>query len=221
MTNTPTTTATTDTNSPSSSLPPKKENVWIVSDTHFGDVDINTTYHVSDGINTFKARPFRSVEEGDEYMVMMWNDVVQPNDRVYHLGDAAVNKKSLAIFERLNGRKVLVKGNHDTLELRHYAKYFDDVRSFVMLKGCILTHAPLHPMSLGRFGCNVHGHMHHKTIQRTSRIYDCLVNDPNYLNVCVEKTGYGPISLAQVFERISKQDGTYELLSATRESIDI
>ena len=77
------------------------------SDTHFGH----------EGILRFEPdnRPFSSVEEMNEVLVERWNAVVSPKDMVYHLGDVAMGKiaESLPVMGRLNGRKVLIPGNHD------------------------------------------------------------------------------------------------------------
>jgi len=51
----------------------------------------------------------------NEAIVGMWNELVRPDDTVYHLGDVALGKldESLPLVGRLNGFKVLVPGNHD------------------------------------------------------------------------------------------------------------
>lgn len=49
-------------------------------------------------------------------MVEQWNKLVKPKDRIYVLGDVAIKRSGLKILEQLNGRKVLVKGNHDCLD---------------------------------------------------------------------------------------------------------
>jgi calcineurin-like phosphoesterase family protein len=53
----------------------------------------------------------------DEVLIANWNAVVRPDDLVYHLGDFAFGLGDAArvqsIFQRLNGRKRLVLGNHD------------------------------------------------------------------------------------------------------------
>jgi calcineurin-like phosphoesterase family protein len=55
------------------------------------------------------------VEEMNEGLVENWNNIVTPQDTIYHLGDVAFLNKSLTIqlCQRLNGYKVLVMGNHD------------------------------------------------------------------------------------------------------------
>ena len=81
--------------------------VWITSDLHFG-------HH---NILKFEAknRPFTSSSEMDEFMIREWNSRVRPNDTVYILGDFAfcTPEEAAAIARRLNGHKILVKGNHD------------------------------------------------------------------------------------------------------------
>lgn len=60
--------------------------------------------------------PFESSEAMDRYMIDMWNSIVSPHDRVYHLGDFAHKanpKYARHIFEKLNGQKHLCIGNHD------------------------------------------------------------------------------------------------------------
>lgn len=159
---------------------------WFISDTHFGHANI---IDFEDDAGN-KIRPFSSVEEMDELMVKNWNEVVRPGDRVYHLGDVVMNRRCLPILERLNGRKVLVKGNHDIFKLKDYTPYFEDVRVYKVFPkhGIICSHIPVHTGQLeGRFLFNVHGHLHHN-----------VLDDDRYLNICVENTGYRPISLEAI-----------------------
>ena len=66
-------------------------------------------------------RVFASIQEHDETLVARWNAVVRPEDTVWHLGDFAYRCSEAyarSIFSRLNGRKYLVRGNHDRLGAR-------------------------------------------------------------------------------------------------------
>lgn len=51
----------------------------------------------------------------NEVLIRNWNEVVMPDDTVYHLGDVALGPWSEweGILTRLNGFKVMVIGNHD------------------------------------------------------------------------------------------------------------
>lgn len=48
-------------------------------------------------------------------LVRRWNDTVSPGSVVLHLGDVALGpiEESIALTARLNGRRLLVPGNHD------------------------------------------------------------------------------------------------------------
>lgn len=169
-------------------------NTFLISDTHFSHMNC-LNFDRSDG--TGKLRPFASVEEMDETMVKNWNSVVTSKDKVYHLGDIAMSHKNLHILDRLNGEKVLIKGNHDTGKLSQYMKYFKDVRGSHQLDKLLLTHIPVHRLSIGRWRANIHGHLHDNLVKHVSPPNE---QDEAYLNVCVEQINYTPISLSEVNE---------------------
>lgn len=173
-------------------------NVFLTSDTHFGHKNIC----VFENYDGSPVRPWDNVEEMDEEMVKRWNETVGPNDKVYHLGDVVINRKSLSIMERLNGDKVLIKGNHDIFKLTDYTKYFRDIRGYHVMNGLILSHIPISKDSLARFGCNVHGHTH------GNRVMMGDVIDPDYFCVCVEQTDFRPIAFEEVQKKIIEQGGT-------------
>ncbi len=185
---------------------------FLVSDTHFGHEKTCTVFKRADGS---PLRPFKTVEEMDEEMIKRWNDRVRPKDKVYHLGDVVINRKFLSVLGRLNGDKVLIRGNHDIFKLEDYTPYFRDVRGCHVMNGMIFTHIPVHEESLGRFGTNVHGHLHYQRVMKQDIvdnknghvIYNGLKVDPRYHCVCVEQTNFAPISLEEVNERILKEGG--------------
>ncbi|CAB4127416.1 COG4186 Predicted phosphoesterase or phosphohydrolase [uncultured Caudovirales phage] len=160
---------------------------WVVSDTHFGHSGVCKFTHQDTGI---KIRPWVDVEEMNEDMVRMWNEVVNPCDRVYHLGDVVMNKQYLPIMDRLNGKKVLIKGNHDIFDAKEYLKYFEDVRAYTIYEKVIMSHIPVHPDTKERWKMNIHGHLHTNVIE-----------DPWYQNVSVEQIGFKPILLEEVMNR--------------------
>jgi calcineurin-like phosphoesterase family protein len=161
-------------------------NTWLISDTHFGHENI-LNFKRDDGT---KLRDFSTVEEMDEAMIHNWNSVVGPKDRIYHLGDVVINRRALSTLSRLNGRKMLVKGNHDIFKADEYLEYFDDIKAYHVIDGLLLSHVPVHPDSLGRFGCNVHGHLHYREVVDANGVADL-----RYINVSVECINYTPISL--------------------------
>src|ERR1700689_1684109 len=78
--------------------------VYFTSDTHFGDAR---------RIRVDK-RPFASIAEHDAALIARWNEVVGPQDEIYHLGDftaATEPARVTALLAALNGRKHLIIGN--------------------------------------------------------------------------------------------------------------
>jgi len=184
--------------------------VFLVSDTHFGHKGV-CHFTRNDGVT--KLRPFDTPEEMDEFMVEAWNARVRPNDKVYHLGDVVINRRSLSIMNRLNGDKVLIRGNHDIFKDEDYRKYFRELRAYHVMNGMILSHIPIHSESLGRFGVNIHGHLHANRVMRPARVLEefidhgCTTIDERYHCVCVEQTDFAPILFEDVIKRIEAEGG--------------
>lgn len=197
---------------------------FLVSDTHFGHAGV-CRFLRNDGVT--KLRPWDTPEEMDEYMIQAWNDRVRPRDKVYHLGDVVINRKHLATLGRLNGDKVLIRGNHDIFKLEDYTKYFRDIRGYHVMSGMILSHIPVHEESLGRFGVNVHGHLHANRVMRRAESTAEFVErgerswiDPRYHCVCVEQTDFAPILLEDMIKRIKAEGGSIEMRNGNKNVAD-
>lgn len=185
---------------------------FLVSDTHFGHAGVCRFTHPDDP--EVKLRPWSDPDEMDEEMIRRWNETVRPSDKVYHLGDVVINRKALKTLHRLNGDKVLIRGNHDIFSDDEYRRYFRELRAYHVLNGMILSHIPVHEASLGRFGVNIHGHLHASRVKRargvdakTGEILYSTDIDPRYHCVCVEQTDFAPILLEDVFKRITAEGG--------------
>ena len=77
---------------------------WLTSDPHF--------WHLN--VIRYCNRPYTTVEEMNEKLILNWNKVVGPDDIVYVLGDFSLASRAVeTILPRLNGRKKLILGNHD------------------------------------------------------------------------------------------------------------
>lgn len=168
--------------------------VFLTSDTHFGHLGV-CRFMRADGVT--KLRPWDTPEEMDEAMVARWNSVVGPKDKVYHLGDVVINRKALPTLARLNGDKVLIKGNHDIFKLDDYLPYFRDVRAYHVMDGKILSHIPIYRDGLHRFGTNIHGHLHDKRVMFEGQV------DPKYYSVCVEMHDFTPVEFGVVRKEIA------------------
>lgn len=187
------------------------KHTWFISDTHFGHKNILEFEK--------EARPFSCIEEMHEVMIDRWNSVVGREDTVYHLGDFAFGRHNIKIAGRLNGRKKLVMGNHDTYPTAEYLEYFDKLYGVVFYERCILSHVPVHKNGLGsRWMMNVHGHLHSKLVLDEDK---CIwteddafpdqklltrVPDINYFNVSCEQNNLTPIHKDVVMERLKEID---------------
>ena len=185
---------------------------FLVSDTHFGHAGVCRFTHPDDP--EVKLRPWSDPDEMDEEMIRRWNDTVRSNDKVYHLGDVVINRKALKTLSRLNGDKVLIRGNHDIFRDAEYYEYFRELRAYHVLNGMILSHIPVHEASLGRFGTNIHGHLHATRVKRargvdarTGEVLYGTEPDVRYHCVCVEQTDFAPILLEDVYKRIAAEGG--------------
>lgn len=165
---------------------------WLYADPHFGHKNI-VKFTRSNGE---KLRPWDDINHMNEDMIRAYNDKVSDIDRVYILGDFG----SWRFAERLKGRKVLVKGNHDVDKLSQYSQFFDDIRAYVVKKGFILSHIPIHPGSMGRWKLNIHGHLHSDVVYHVPHKPSHEIVDDRYKCVSVEHTGFAPILLDTVLK---------------------
>ena len=157
---------------------------FILGDPHFGH----------ENIIKYCNRPFKDIEEMNETLISNWNSVVNAQDRIYLCGDIAMNKKYIPLVSKLNGHKVLIKGNHDIFPLDHYLPYFDDIRSYVVENGIIISHIPVLLNPYERYIGNIHGHTH-----------ETDVPDPRYFNISADKINFTPILLEEAKDLLYKQ----------------
>lgn len=172
--------------------------LWFISDTHFTHSNI-LNFKNYDGS---MVRPeFSSVEEMNETMIERWNEVVKPEDKIYHLGDVGWNSQSAldSILSRLNGKKRLILGNHDDFNMKFYVKHFQKIKtSWRGIDGrLIFSH---HPLYIGKdddkIKLNVHGHIHCGQIE-----------DDRYYNISVEEIDYRPIHLDEILKILNTRFG--------------
>lgn len=170
---------------------------WVYSDPHFYHKNI-VTFTNYDGS---KVRPWDDAETMTEEMIEWYNELVDDKDRVYILGDVAFKNSDMhKSVGRLKGRKVLVPGNHEPPKMRQYFDLFDDVRGYVVKKGFIMSHIPIHEQSIGRWELNIHGHLHNNTVTRTVNRFSgpMVEEDDRYYCACVERTNFRPKLLDEI-----------------------
>jgi calcineurin-like phosphoesterase family protein len=163
--------------------------IFVTSDHHFGHERMCSFLRP----NGEKVRPWSCAAEMDEALIERWNAVVGPSDKVYHLGDVAIPRSGLQALTRLNGKKILIRGNHDIYPLKDYAAHFKDVRGAFFLEGIMLTHIPIHPDHFrGRYKGNAHGHLHANETMLNGQ------PDRRYFNSCVEMHNFFPVPWEEV-----------------------
>ena len=107
-------------------------------------------------------RGFENEFQHDEHLIDTWNKVVTKRDLTYILGDVTMEKDDYYFqLDRLNGRKIVVLGNHDLPKhTRKLLDYVESVAGMIDYKGFCLTHCPIHPNELSRYKGNIHAHIH-------------------------------------------------------------
>jgi len=173
---------------------------FLISDTHFGH---DNAYKFVDSKGE-RIRPWATnALDGDEVMVERWNSVVGPKDRVYHLGDVAIPRRGLKVLAQLNGRKKLIRGNHDVFKISDYVTYFDDIHGSIKLYDYFLTHIPIHPDSIPSWcKANLHGHLHINRVmaRRFGPMWWSDAIDERYQSFCVENINATPVDFDEFHE---------------------
>ena len=116
--------------------------IYLTSDTHFNHTNI-LKYEAT-------SRPFETIEEMNETIIANWNNVVKEEDTIYVLGDFFMGKleEIEPIYKRLNGKIILIRGNHDTKNrLAYYESVGVEVKDieYISYKGrfFVLCHFPI------------------------------------------------------------------------------
>jgi len=135
---------------------------FITSDLHFGHKNImkfcpKTRGHYAD------------VDEMREDMIRIWNETVSPEDLTYILGDVAFlpAAEAVQIMKRLNGRKILIEGNHDRKLLNDpvFCRCFEEVHKYLWINyegtQVVMFHFPILEWDqMHRGAVHFHGHLH-------------------------------------------------------------
>lgn len=129
-------------------------NVFVISDTHFGHGKI--IEHC--------IRPFEDEDQMNKAMVDNWNSLVGPKDTVIHLGDVGWRNVHYWVTQ-LNGRKILVEGNHDNrmnaATRRLFAHVFPIWDTKVEGQRVTFCHYPMQAWNKSHRGSlHLHGHSH-------------------------------------------------------------
>lgn len=183
-------------------------NIYFTSDTHFGHVRIIE----------LSKRPFKDVDHMNEVLIQNWNSVVKPEDTIVHIGDFGMGPKIKhpEYMARLNGRKILIRGNHDQSPEKMLALGFAEVylKLYMEIDGfkVYLSHIPIgndRPETPDRYyppefvvapdqpyDYWLCGHVHN-TWARVG----------NVINVGVDVRGFKPVSFQELITAAYLQEG--------------
>lgn len=176
---------------------------FIISDTHFNN----------DNIIRYCNRPFKDAADMNEQLIRNWNEVVRPDDTVYHLGDFIMGlaENTVDILNRLNGHIVLARGNHDS---RRKLAIYERFPEKITVQDCIhlpykglyffMCHFPLENEAFYDMIVQdnsevilVHGHVHD---------HEPFYNPIHHkFNACVDVTGFKPVPV-DTFYNLVKED---------------
>lgn len=148
------------------------------------------------------TRPFTSMKQMNETLIQKWNSRITNEDNIRFLGDFAFGDKELfsGFFNRLNGKKHLIIGNHDPqttlslgwLSINHYTEIQDS--------GChvILSHYPLADWNRkNRGSIHLYGHVHGKPVQTDEA-------NMNSYDVGVDNNNPEPLLLREIIDILEK-----------------
>lgn len=168
---------------------------YLTGDMHFGHSNVIELSH----------RPFSNIEEMDMVLTYNWNNTVSKNDMIYILGDVwhKGGRNAVDYFKKLNGKKYLIKGNHDNKALKNpdFGALFEDIQDLkeIVIDGerVILCHYPIGEWNgYFRGAWHAHGHIHNN---RTG-IFEYLRTQERALNVGVDINGFKPVTFKEAKE---------------------
>lgn len=177
-------------------------NLFFTSDTHF--------WHSN--IIKYCNRPFMDIEEMNEEIIKRWNDKIEKNDLVFHLGDFAFcgSSQYKTLLERLNGKIILILGNHDWRNIKEgYMSKFNGIYQQLRIKvddqRIYLNHFPfLCYEGSWRGVWQLFGHVHSGPYNNGGGLDDPRLKMllPGQYDVGVDNNNFTPISYKELCTKV-------------------
>lgn len=168
-------------------------------------------------------------KELDEY-VKLHNNKVQDNDVFIYLGDLGHRKCNETHFNKikdfvnkLNGVKIMIRGNHDLKDDKYYLSCgFDCICDNIELGDIIFTHKPCELKDYPECKLNIHGHMHEEKLYDVEDNNDHIrIYTPDHDVISLKKAlnSKKKSNTASVIDK-SKIDDKKELIDKYQKMVD-
>jgi calcineurin-like phosphoesterase family protein len=182
--------------------------IYFTSDLHFGH----------EAILKYCNRPFANVEEMNRKLIENWNNKVPEDGIVFNLGDFAWGGYPFwkSIREQLNGKIILIKGNHDeknltktgAQELFEFVTYQMKIqiegRKIYLNHYPFLCYAGTYRDAKG-LEYQAFGHVHSGPRAKGIDIERLSMLFPTQYDVGVDNNNYEPISWSEFNDKIGQQ----------------
>lgn len=179
------------------------DKLFFTSDTHLGHYNICKYCH----------RPFESRSQMDNYLITAWNAVVPEDGIVVHCGDFMLPhnediKEYNKYLNQLNGRVLLLRGNHDRASLDWVSDKLIAVRdqAMIVVDG-VKIFAQHYPCAAFNGDYHVYGHIHTLADGTCYGIDGDVtkVMRKNTYDVGVDQNSYTPVSYWQLCDIFRKK----------------
>ncbi len=168
-------------------------NTWFTADTHFG--------HAAILRHQIDTRPFDNLEQMENKIIDNINELVMPQDTLYHLGDFCWKNSMLGHYRnRIKCKRIiLIRGNHEAKGMDKLRSTFSEVYDLRKVKveeqEIVLCHYAMRVWNKSHHGVwHLYGHSHGSLPDEdNSKSFD----------VGVDCWDLKPISMSQVRDEMS------------------
>ena len=98
-----------------------------------GDLHLFAKSQTNEGSVNYDGRPFDTVAEMNRTILENHNARVTNGDTIIFVGDISMRGRSdelVGLVAKMKGKKILVRGNHDSTDDYRYAKLFEEITDY-------------------------------------------------------------------------------------------
>ena len=179
--------------------------IWFTADHHLGHTNIIE----------YCNRPFKNVDEMDSIMIDRWNEVVNPEDTVYHLGDLSLSKEWNVVIStyisRLNGNIIFIPGGHDKW-LYSTNRNYTFVHKKFYVENPLITLNDNTPIILCHYAMRVWDRSHYNSWHLYGHSHGMLDGVGKSMDVGVDTNDFYPYSLDQIKSIMEKKPDNFNYI---------